>query len=85
MNAHRTERSYAFLVGLQFLIALGAGSLIILWFRYNPRSIALHGVYIAQILIIQTFLLFIMARLACHRSGDPEVLWEPRPVVEEAP
>ncbi|MEC9466135.1 MAG: cob(I)yrinic acid a,c-diamide adenosyltransferase [Myxococcota bacterium] len=29
--------------------------------------------------------LFIMARLACHRSGDPEVLWEPRPVVEEAP
>ena len=26
--------------------------------------------------------LFVMARLACHRSGDPEVLWEPRPPVE---
>ena len=28
--------------------------------------------------------LFIMARLACHRVGAPEVLWEPRPVAEES-
>lgn len=60
--------AYVRLLGVQLISALALVSLIILHYRYHPWAIWLNALYVSQILVVQTLLLWLLTR-GRHSDG----------------